>query len=206
MLEMNGLIRLSKKHIKIASHILSRAFQNDPVIRWQIPDAIKRLSSLQYFWEFILRIGIKNGEVYATSEDLEGIAVWRPSKKLNFAYWKYIKNGIIKLPFKFGIKATKRITFFQAVNYSIRNIYMKVPYWYLGPIAVDPKYQGKGFASMLLNPMLERIEKDHMPIWLETNSERNVSFYQHFDFYIIEEIIIPKTNIVNWFMIRESEI
>lgn len=203
---MNGLIRLSKKYIKAASYVLSRAFQNDPVIRWQIPDANKRLSKLQYFWEFILRIGIKYGEVYATSEDLEGIAVWRPSKKLILAYWKYIKNGIIKLPLKFGIKATKRITFFQAVNDSIRNIYMKVPYWYLGPLAVDPQYQGKGFASMLLKPMLERIEKERVPIWVEINSERNVSFYQHFDFYIIEEIIIPKTNIVNWFMIRESEI
>lgn len=149
----------------------------------------------------MLRIGIKYGEVYATSEDLEGITVWRPPKKVNLSYWKYIKNGAIKLPFKFGIKSTKRITFFQALNDSIRNIYMKVPYWYLGPLAVDPKYQGKGFASMLLKPMLRRIDKENLPIWLETNLERNVSFYQRFDFYILEEIIIPKTNIVNWFRI-----
>ncbi len=205
MPEMNGLIKLSKKHIKPASHVLSRAFQNDPVIRWQISDVNKRLSNLHYFWEFVLQIGIKYGEVYGTSEDLEGIAVWRPPKKVNLSYWKYVKNGAIKLPFKFGIKATKRITFFQAVNDSIRNIYMKVPYWYLGPIGVDPKYQGKGFAGMLLRPMLRRIDKENLPIWLETNLERNISFYQHFDFYILEEIIIPKTNIVNWFMIRESE-
>ncbi len=206
MLELNELIRLSEDHIKPASLVLSRAFQNDPVLRWQIPDASKRLARLHHFWELPLRIGIKYGEVYGTSEDLEGIAVWRPPKNVNLSYWKYIKNGGFKFPFKFGIKTTKRIMFFQDVNDSIRNIYMNVPYWYLGPIGVDPKYQGRGFGSMLLKPMLRRIDKENLPIWLETNLERNVAFYEHFNFTILEEIIIPKTNIVNWFMIRTGEI
>ncbi|MFX1379431.1 MAG: GNAT family N-acetyltransferase [Promethearchaeota archaeon] len=206
MSEMNGLIRLSKKHIKMASKVFSRAFQNDPIIHWQIPDVNKRLLRLHHFWELVVRIGIKYGEAYGTSEDLEGIALWRPPKKVNLSYWKFIKSGAFKFPFKFGIQSTRRITFFQALNDSIRNIYMKVPYWYLGPIAVDPKYQGKGFAGMLLRPMLRRIENEHTPIWLETNLERNVSFYKHFGFFILEEIIIPKTNIINWFMIRENEI
>ncbi|MFX1302587.1 MAG: GNAT family N-acetyltransferase [Promethearchaeota archaeon] len=203
---LNELIRLSEKHIKPASLVLSKAFQNDPVLRWQIPDANKRLAKLHHFWELPLRIGIKYGEAYGTSEDLEGIAVWRPPKHVNISYWKYIKKGGFKLPFKFGLKTTKRIMFFQDVNQSIRNIYMKGPYWYLESIGVDPKYQGRGFASMLLKPMLRRIDKENLPIWLETNLERNVSFYEHFDFTILEEIIIPKTNIVNWFMIRTGEI
>ncbi|MFX1597360.1 MAG: hypothetical protein ACFFBK_14985, partial [Promethearchaeota archaeon] len=149
---MNELIRLSKKYIKPASHVLSRAFQNDPVIRWQIPNVNQRLANLHHFWELVLRIGFKYGEVYGTSEDLEGIAIWRPPKNVNLSYWKYLKNGGIKLPLKFGIKTAKKITFFKAVNDSIRNIYMKGPYWYHGPIGIDPKYQGKGFAGMLLRP------------------------------------------------------
>jgi hypothetical protein len=206
MPEIDGLLRLSKKHIKPASYVLSRAFQNDPLLRWQIPDDNKRFSKINYFWELSLRIGLKYGEVYGTSEDLEGIAIWRPPKYVNISYWKYIKNGVIKFPLKFGIKSTKRITFAQAVKDSIRNIYMKIPYWYLEVIGVDPKHQGKGFASMLLKPMLKRIEEEQFPIWLETVLKRNVSFYEHFDFYRLEEIIIPKTNIVNWFMIRTGEI
>ena len=203
---MNGLIKLSKKHIKSASMVLSRAFQNDPALRWQIPDANKRLAKLHNFWELTLRIGIKYGEAYGTSEDLEGIAIWRAPKKVNVSYWKYIRNGAIKLPLNFGVESTKRIIFSQAVKDSIRDIYMKIPFWYLEVIGVDPPYQGKGFANMLLKPMLRRIDKEHFPIWLDTVLKRNVSFYEHFDFIILEEIIIPNTNIVNWFMIRESEI
>jgi hypothetical protein len=206
MPEMNGLIRLSKKHIEPASHVLSRAFQNDPLLRWQIPDEYKRFSKINYVWELPLRIGIKYGEVYGTSEDLEGIAIWRPPKYANISYWKYIKNGAIKFPLKFGINSTRRITFSQAVKDSIRNIYMKTPYWYLEVIGVDPKHQGKGFAGMLLRPMLKRIEEEKYPIWLDTVLKKNVLFYEHFDFYRLEEIIIPNTNIVTWFMIRTGEI
>ncbi|MFX0001577.1 MAG: GNAT family N-acetyltransferase [Candidatus Hodarchaeota archaeon] len=205
MLELNELIKLSKKHIQPAILVLSRAFQNDPVLRWQIPDANKRLAKLHYFWELILRIGTKYGEVYGTSENLEGIAIWRPPENVNISYWKYIVNGGYKFPFKFGIKTTKRITFVQALNQSIRNIYMKNPHWYLEVIGVDPKYQGKGFARKLLKPMLRRIDNENLPTWLETNLERNLLFYEHFEFTIREELIIPNTNIVNFFMIRQSE-
>ena len=201
---MNELVQLSKKHIQPASEVLSRAFQNDPVLRWQIPDANKRLVKIHNFWKLVLRIGIKYGEVYGTSENLEGIAIWRPPEKVNISYWKFIKHGGYKFPFKFGVEVTKRMSFFQAVNNSIRDIYMKVPYWYLDVIAVDPRHQGRGFARMLLDPMLKRIDKEQLPIWVETNLKRNVLFYERFDFNILEEIIVPNTNIVNWFMIRRN--
>ncbi|MFW9972848.1 MAG: hypothetical protein ACFFDF_21860, partial [Candidatus Odinarchaeota archaeon] len=120
MPEMDELIKLSKNHIKSASLVLSRAFQNDPMLRWQIPDANKRFAKLPNFWELTLNTGIKYGEAYGTSEDLEGIAIWRRPKKVNISYWKYIKNGAIKLPLSFGLKSTKRITFAQAVKDSVR--------------------------------------------------------------------------------------
>ncbi|MFX0058867.1 MAG: GNAT family N-acetyltransferase [Candidatus Hodarchaeota archaeon] len=207
MSDLSNLLRLSKKHIKSASLVLSRAFLNDPIIRWQIPDFNIRTKKLHYLWEITLRIGIKYGEVYGTSENLEGIAMWRPPKNVNISYWKFVKNGGIKLPFKFGVQSTKRMSFIQAVNDSIRNIYMKAPYWYFGPIAVDPKYQGQGFASELMRPMLERIDNNEkLPIYLETNIERNIYIYDHFGFRVLEEIIIPKTNIVNWSMIRIKDL
>ena len=202
---MNELVNLSKKHIHLASKVLSRAFQNDPVLRWQIPNTNKRLAQIHTFWKLSLRIGIKYGEAYATSENLEGIAIWRPPKNVNISYWTFVRHGGYRIPFKFGVDTAKRMSFFQAVNNSIRDIYMKVPYWYLDVIAVDPRYQGRGFARMLMNPMLKRIDKEKLPIWAETNLKRNVIFYEHFDFKILEEIIIPDTNIVNWFMIRQNE-
>ena len=173
MPELMGLIRLSEKHIKPASLILSRVFQNDPVIRWQIPEANERSIKTQYIFDIKLRIGIKYGEVYGTSENLEGIAIWRPPKNVNYPYLQYLSKGGLKLPFKFGIKIAKRMTFIKAVNDSMRNIYMKIPYWYFGLIGVDPKFRGQGFASKLIKPMLSHIDTQNLPIYLETTLERN---------------------------------
>jgi hypothetical protein len=205
MTEMNSLIRLSKKHIKPASKVLSRAFQNDPVIRWQISEANKRLIKAYYIFELAVRIGIKYGEVYGTSENLEGIAIWYPPKNVNFPYLSYLMKGGFKLPFKFGIKIAKKINFIKAVNDSMRNIYMKVPYWYFGLIGVDPKFQGKGFASKLIKPMLNQIDNENLPIYLETSLKRNLSFFEYFGFNRLEEIIIPNTNLISWSMIRLTE-
>lgn len=203
MTELVDLIKLSKTHIKPVCDMLSRTFQNDPVIRWQIPDVHKRLMKIHNYWELILRIGIKYGEVYGTSKDLEGIAIWYPPN-IKISYWKYLKKGIFKFPMIFGIKSTKKITFVQAVKDSIRNILMKGSYWYLELIAVDPIHQGKGFGSMLLKPMIKLIDEKNLPIWLDTNVKKNLSLFNHFDFSILEEIIIPKTNLVIWFMVRYS--
>ncbi|MFX1418591.1 MAG: GNAT family N-acetyltransferase [Promethearchaeota archaeon] len=202
------LIKLSEKHLKPASLVLSRAFQNDPIIRWQIPDANKRFLKASYIFEIKLRIGIKYGEVYGTTENLEGIAIWRSHKNVNYPYWQYLMNGGFKLPFKFGFKNTKRMTFVKAVSDSMRNIYMKkpYPYYYLKLIGVDPKFQGLGFASKLIKPMLKLIENENLPIYLETTLERNLLFFEYFDFEKLEEIIIPNTNIVHWSMIRISGI
>ena len=199
------LIRLSEKHIKPASLVLSRAFQNDPIIRWQIPEATKRLAKAHHIFEIKLRIGIKYGEVYGTSENLEAIAIWRAPKNVNFPYWKYLTKGGFRLLFKFGLRNAKKMTFVKAVNDSMRNIYMKIPYWYLTLIAVDPSHQGKGYANKLIKPMLRRIDNENLPIYLETTLERNLSFFEYFDFEKLEEIIIPNTNIVHWSMIRVSE-
>ena len=47
MFELENLIRLSKEYIEPASMVLSRAFFNDPVFCWQIPDESKRKAKFQ---------------------------------------------------------------------------------------------------------------------------------------------------------------
>ncbi len=41
-------------------------------------------------------------------------------------------------------------------------------HWYLLRPAVNPNYQGKGYASTLLKAMFARIDKEHLPCYLET--------------------------------------
>lgn len=109
MPQLNELYLLTKEDIKAASIILSKAFQNDPALIWEIPNESTRLKKLHIFWEIPLCLGIKYGEIYAPSEKLEGIAMWLPPKNVNISLWKGIKCGGLKIPFKFGISCTRRM-------------------------------------------------------------------------------------------------
>ncbi len=71
-------------------------------------------------------------------------------------------------------------------------------------IGIVPKFQGKGYASSLIRPMLSRIDKENLSCYLETIDEKNVAIYQHFGFEIIERSIVPETGFTNWAMLRKA--
>jgi len=69
---------------------------------------------------------------------------------------------------------------------------------------VGEQFQGKGYASILLKSMLAKIDQQNVPVYLYTNKERNVSIYKRFNFKIVEETIIPKTDVPFWAMLRDK--
>ena len=62
------------------------------------------------------------------------------------------------------------------------------PHWYLPLIGVDPLHQGKGCGTALLKFALERVDRDHLPAYLESTNPRNISLYQRHGFEILGTI------------------
>ena len=77
------------------------------------------------------------------------------------------------------------------------------PHWYLQFIGVDPMSQGKGYASRLLKPMLARIDTEGSSCFLETQNRENVPIYQHYGYRVVEEAVVPGTEIGHWAMLRK---
>jgi hypothetical protein len=50
--------------------------------------------------------------------------------------------------------------------------------------------------------MLERIQGEGLPCFLETQNEENVSLYEHFGFEVIYKETFPETELPNWGMVR----
>ncbi|TFF84952.1 GNAT family N-acetyltransferase, partial [Candidatus Heimdallarchaeota archaeon] len=69
---------------------------------------------------------------------------------------------------------------------------------------IDPQYQGKGFASLLIRSMLTRIDSQQLPCLLETQTAKNVAIYERYDFKVVKETTIPDTSIPHWLMARQS--
>ncbi len=205
---IKGLYLLKKKDLKKASFMLTRAFHYDPLICLIYPDEIERRTYSPFLWEYLLLDGIRYGEVYAPTSKIEGTAKWLPPHKEHMNTWRSLRSGALTmarmalkqkderaLPMKKVARITNHIT-------DLHKELVKKPHWYLANIGVDPKNQGKGFGSKLIKPMLERIEREGYPVFLETNFEGNVALYEHLGFEVIDKRSIPETDIVNWAMLK----
>ena len=164
------------------------------------------------FHRFVINYGLKYGIVLATSANFEGVAVWLPPNKTEFTPLKSYRAGIISLGKIEGINFKKRLQFFKRFkgygNYSaqLRKNYASFPNWHLLEIGIADKYRGKGFASKLLRPVLDELDRKGLHCYLETHNPVNVEIYRHFDFEVVIEGKLPITEKPHLSMLRKPVI
>jgi ribosomal protein S18 acetylase RimI-like enzyme len=73
-------------------------------------------------------------------------------------------------------------------------------HWHLGPVGVLPSHQGKGIGTKLLSRFCKEVDACLAPAYLETDTDKNVRFYERFDFRVVEETEI--FNVKNRYMWR----
>jgi ribosomal protein S18 acetylase RimI-like enzyme len=154
--------------------------------------------------EISIRYGLRYGQVYTTSERLEGIAVWVPPGKWTMTLHGLLLSGTLNPIIKMGLKTELKMMPLDKFMEDKHRELAPFPHWYLALLGVDPQYHKQGYASKLLRPMLDKIDSDNMPCFLETASEKNYLMYQHFGFEIIDEYVLPKAGIRLWAMMRDK--
>ncbi len=202
--ELSDLLRLDKSHIRPAAGTLVRAFRDYLLLLSSFADEAQRQRVAHYFLRFPLYYGIRYGETYATSPNLEGVAVWIPSDSYPMTFWRVVRSVPLSVMLGFSRAGAARLR--HAGDYIDAAHRRLAPsrHWFLQAIGVDPQSQGKGHAGGLLRPMLARIDEEGLPCYLETLEERNVTLYEHFGFDVVEEAAIPKTTLTNWAMLRKA--
>jgi ribosomal protein S18 acetylase RimI-like enzyme len=197
-------VGLNKSDIKRAADMLSRAFWNYPVSTYAYPDELVRGKRLPYFFQYILHYCTRYGEVYTASHEMEGIAIWLPSENFPMTFVKLLRSVPLPLFFGLGWESGQRMKSFGDYIDGVHKLLTPYKHWFLQTIAVDPQFQGKGYAGKLLRPMLARMDEECLPCYLETIDEANVSLYEHFGFKVVEKSAVPKTNLTNWAMLRRA--
>ena len=75
-------------------------------------------------------------------------------------------------------------------------------HWHLGPIGVLPAYQGSGIGSILMERFCTEVDACQATAFLETDLDKNVSFYEKFGFSVVSETKI--FDVKNRYMSRAS--
>ena len=65
-----NIVRLNESQVTTAAAMLARAFHNDPLMRYTIPDPKERARLLPAMYATMIRFGMLAGEVYATADAL----------------------------------------------------------------------------------------------------------------------------------------
>jgi len=203
--QTNKLLRLTRKDRDAGAAVLGRAFTEYEMLRYYFQDEAERHAVAVTFGFIALSVCLKYGEAYASSAKMESVAAWLPPGKAPFGGWQIIRSVPLSVLFRFGRQGASRM---QAYGRYIDNMHRKLvpyPHWYLQIIGVDPAYQGQGFSSQLVRPMLERIDREHLPCFLETNTEKNVAIYRRFKFEVVSEDKIPGTEVTSFAMLRKVQ-
>jgi ribosomal protein S18 acetylase RimI-like enzyme len=178
---------------------LARAFEDDPVMTWIFRRDSERLSRLEsMFGLFLRRIWLQHGECYAPNQ-LFGAALWLPP-----GTWHLGPIAQLRLvPSMIAVMGRSLPRGFQAVQ-TIEKRHPPEPlHYYLPTLGVEPEFQGRGFGSALLQPVLSRCDADGVPAYLESSKRRNVVLYERHGFRVVEELRLPKGGPQVWRMWRE---
>ena len=202
MLKKENIISLTKQDILRAGEVLGSALKDDPVSVYVIPNKEKRYESIKHVFQFTTCIGLRYGEVHATSTNLEGVGVWMPFETYKEKSWGNFLCSFKAKMWKLGTKAGKLFKPIMEINSKMHLKYAPGKHWYLQSLGVDPEFQRKGYGTLLMNYILEKIDKDPLPVFLETSTVNNVNFYKKLGFEVMEEAIAEGTEVNQFFMLR----
>lgn len=210
MKQIESLYKVQNRDITKAGVVLADAFQHDPV--WvKIFEDVDNMDYKHAFFESPVRYCLRHGKVYATSEHLEGIAAYVPGNLADMTFWRLIQSGFVGAGIKKGMKFMiemgkymKKIeTIFKPLEVD-RNANMEGrKYVYLMIVGVASEFQEQGFGGKLLKAIIEENEQARIPIYLETETKRNVRMYEKMGFKSINQIILPVIDLPQWEMVRE---
>jgi GNAT superfamily N-acetyltransferase len=171
------------------SRVLARAFFEDPVTRWEVPDDKVRRTKLHHLWAALIRHHHLAGggvEVATHNGTISAAAVWDPPGR-----WDYRRRESLRmmprLVWAFGWDQSRS----EALTEAMKNVHPHEPHWYLAIVGSDPRIRPKGFGHALMRSRLDRCDAEGLPAYLESTNPDNVPYYRRFGFEVTGEIPLP---------------
>lgn len=197
----DDVIQLLPNQTKQAAVVLCRAFYDDPLVRYIVPEEARRARLLPSFYTIVVRYALRYGEVYMTP-GVEGVACWLSPGNTTPSTWRLLRIAIRSAPLFLGLPEQGRNNIVARYTDDVHKRLVSGPHWYLWGLGVDPPCQHQGVGGKLIQPILDRADRERLPCYLETTNEVNPPFYEKHGFKVISDGIVPGTNLRVWGMRR----
>jgi GNAT superfamily N-acetyltransferase len=159
---------------------LARAFYDDSVWKWFMPDDATRAQRLErMFATFTRNVYLRHGNDCYTVDAYEGAALWAPPghEHMSAADVVRILPGWTKaIGWRELFRAKRGVDSFEKVHPHERH-------YYLPFVGVAPESQGRGLGTALMGPVLEKCDRERMPAYLEATSVGSRRCYERVGFH-----------------------
>jgi ribosomal protein S18 acetylase RimI-like enzyme len=203
---MQGGVRvesLARDQRESAVRLLARAFRDNPLDLAVIGrDPEQRLRSIRHGMRASLRTAFGSCVILAAAvpgqRDPVGILLAVPPGRFPLAPVPLFAH--LRAIFGQGLRIASR---WGLVYRALEEVHPLEPHWYLSLLGVDPPHQGSGIGRALLSTWIERVGRDGLPSYLETDRESNLGFYERAGFRIVRELRVLGTPV--WCMSRAPD-
>ncbi len=183
---------------EVAAGLLARAFADDPLMVWLVPEAGERRRRLPRQFARLFA-DCQTGCLRLMVEGGEAVTLWHgPEEPTRNGRWTSLVTR-----WQWWRVAGPHRSRFAALGRQINRTRLPGPHWYLGVAGCDPSAQGTGQGGAVIRAGLERADADKLPVCLETAKESNIGLYRRFGFEVTREWRVADSPPV-WSMVRAA--
>ncbi|MGV0606010.1 GNAT family N-acetyltransferase [Mycolicibacterium sp. XJ1904] len=189
----------TRQHVRQMSGVLARAFYDDPVMKWMLPNDAARERALSRVFAAMIRYHFlrSEGVEVAGGQRIGAAALWDPPGE-----WRQTGLQELRMMPAFIRAMGANVRRGQAMAELMKQHHPEEPHWYLGVIGSDPTVRGTGYGQALMRSRLDRCDAEHAPAYLESSNPDNIAYYQRFGFDVTGEIALPDGGPPMWPMWR----
>ena len=181
---------------------MGAAFEDDPIASWFWRKPTGRREYISGWYELVAREHyLEHGEVFVVEEDGEiaGCSMWSPPGRWRFPPRVEMQASRYAIP-RLGL----RVPIASIAMRRIERSHPSTGHWYLSELGVRPQSQGRGYGSKLMFEILARCDRERLPAYLESSTERSRALYERHGFRTTDVIRMPRNGPPLWLMWRQE--
>ena len=182
---------------------ISRAFFDDPMMLFIMPDANKRMKQSEWMFSKLLKYTRHYGHVYTDDKQTAG-SIWLPPGNTTMSQIGMLRAGLWQMPFQVGLRGFLRFGRLDVVASKAHKKAVQGDHWYLLGLGVDPDAQKTGLGTEAIEIGAEQAKAAGLPVYLETMTQSNVDYYTKRGFEVAEEVIVDDELRI-WSMIKQPQ-
>jgi len=186
---------LTLADVNQAAHVISQAFEDDPLCSFMLPRKRTRTKTLYKFFQALGEVSIKNQRGYGAGDPLQGVAYRKlPDQESMSINIKSLRKFVPLLFTLYPIGLVRARAVLDRID-SLHEKHADGPHFYLDNLGVLPSARGMGVSSKLVRPFLEMADTLRTIVYTDTVTLSNVPFYEHFGIQCVEQSPVSETGL-----------